>query len=208
MAKKKFNFSFGLVIPIFALLIVFLLALFFFSKNFLLSQTLQKSTASFSIKGSNLKIEFDILNKDQERAKKLSKSLGVDTSWQKGIEIGLESFSLEWLENRLPLKAYLDFEENSLKFNSGPFYTLNNALPEEKMNFSTGAGNLNLTKKRNGDFSLRLKEPEVLLFYATSSGKLKLSEKIQILFPIINKIDTIDITLQEKNIKGRVSLKD
>lgn len=205
--RNKLKLNFRLLIPLTALLILSLLLLLFFSKNFLLNQTLKKSTASFSIQGSNLKIDFDIVDTDSEKARKFSKSLGVEESLKDGIKVELDKASLEWLEERIPKKVYLGFSGDSISFNSGPVYVLNNALPQEKINFSTGSAKLNLARKRNGDFSLNLKKPQDLFFYATSSGKLMVSEK-DLLFPILNKIDTIEITLKEKSLKGKISLRD
>lgn len=207
MAKVKFKVNFKLFIPITAGIIIFLI-LILFSNKFLLSQTIHKSTANFSVQGSKLVIDFDIADIDQDSAIKLSKTLGVNTNWTGGIELELDKQSLEWIEDKNPEKVYLDFSDDSISFNSSPVYALNNVLPEERINFSTGSARLNLVRKRNGDFNLKLKDPQDLIFYATSSGKLTISEKMQILFPILNKIDTIDITLQEKSVKGRISLLD
>ena len=164
------------------------------------------SKVNISASGGQLRMQFTVAEKDQEGAARFSQSLGVSGNWQKGIEVGLDDKTLTQLEPFLPLQADMSFEEKKIVLSSRSFSFLKSALPQSGTEFATGSGKLSFNGEGN-NYHLKIEKPTDLLVYATSSGKLSLSKKINSVFSIGDKVATIELNLAGKNLDGEIVLR-
>ncbi|MBI2011365.1 hypothetical protein HYS91_01220 [Candidatus Daviesbacteria bacterium] len=178
------------------------------NKNLISTNLLeQKSKASIYTNGNNLKIDFKISNKDMSKAVDFSNRLKIGTSWVEGIEIDLDSESIQKLNQHLPLEVALDFQNKGLAFKSNSRSILNSGLPGESFELASNSGKLSFKSQAGGDYAISVKNPTALIQHATESGKLFISKKLDGLFPILNKVDTISIDVRGKNLTGSILLK-
>lgn len=167
----------------------------------------QKSIAYLQLKDNDLEISFQIEDADKEKLDRLITDFKIGENWQKGIVLSLDSQSKQFLTELLPVKLDLTFSDGSMNFTTPAIFTLNSSLSGEKYEYATGSGKLTLDKKSERDFNIKIYSPGDLLKGATESGKLHLSSKLFNIFPILDRIDKIDITVQNKNINGKVEYK-
>jgi hypothetical protein len=178
-------------------------------ENLLLEKgILKKSTVYMYIDNHNLKIKFNITPQDVVSANSFAQALTGTNTWLSGMALALDESTLTKLSPLLPLVLNLSFSGNSLSFSSNQKSVLDSALPENHYQFATGSANLSLDGNSVSNFNLKIDNPSPLLLYATSSGKLVLSSKLDGLFPILQSLSTINIKAKGQNVRGEIILKD
>lgn len=170
-------------------------------------QTRQKSQAQLSFNDSSVNASFQINSKDQQNMQQFSNNLGVSTDWTRGITLKFDQDTVNFLSKVLPKKLSLSFAPKEVDFNNQGLSLLNSSLPAQSYRLATGSANLNLKRVSNESFTLDMIDPAPLLRYATSSGKLYLSNELQGLFPILDKIATIELKVNGGDLQGQIKLK-
>ncbi len=154
-----------------------------------------------------LYLEFDIKADDMPLAETYSKNLGVSTEWTRGVELVLDEVTLNQLEPFLPARATVTFDDKKLILSSKSHRFLKSALPKDTFSFATGSAELKVFRDENR-LSVLINQPKELVVYATASGKLNLSRKIDSeLFSLADKVATIDVSLMHMSLEGELVLK-
>ncbi len=166
------------------------------------------STATLSEEQQKLVLKFNLTEKEKKDAEDFSNKLNVSPLWLDGITLQLDPSSLEKLNIALPLKVNVDFSEGDFKFSSTKNKMLSSSLPKNEYSFATSSGKLNFKVISDQEFDLEIIDPSPLALYATTSGELTLSSKIEgSILPILSKIGTIKLKVSGSNINGDLKLK-
>lgn len=184
----------------------------YYLKPLISSKLIQKSSADLIIENKQLKVNFNIVSEDQRMAASFINNLGADSKIIEGLSLDLDDGSIVKLKTVLPVHLTLDISSNRLGF-STPMLSRNLSLPKlnsgvvgDTTNFSTGSGKLSISAKANA-LHLEAEDPSPLLKYATESGQLHLSRKLDSLFPIFNKVGRIRLDVAGKSVSGVIELK-
>jgi hypothetical protein len=197
------NFFAKFMIGIILLLVVVFLIYFYFPRKIVYTE----SKAYLITSDQNLKISFDFNKKDQILAQQLSQKLAVDNTWEKGISLELDSTSAAQIAQITPLTVQMKLADNLIKFENNNQKQLSNSLPKNNLDFGTGSAKLTGQVQTVQDFDLVIVEPETVLNFASSSGKIRLSDKLLPLFPILAKIARIELSVHGKSVSGEINLR-
>jgi hypothetical protein len=113
----------------------------------------------------------------------------------------------EVLSPVLPAELDLEISAKSLIFRNKAFGGLQNALVKSDIDFATAGGSLKVRLTDNSKYQIQIEKPDVLVNYATGSGMLTLSSKVEGLFKTLPKVATIELNASGKSISGKVVLK-
>lgn len=166
-----------------------------------------KSSASLEYTVDRVKINFDITERDFKKVEVISAKLGIGDDWTKGVQLQLNSEMIGYLKDNLPQEFVLNFNEDGLVFTSKGAPVLKSALADKKYEFSTGSSKLTLNSLSPKDYDLEIIEPEKVLKYASSSGKLYVSQRLDGVLPILSKIAKIEIRSRNGEVRGEIKLK-
>lgn len=167
----------------------------------------QSSSVEIYSEQNTLRFKFNIQDKDKGSFMQISEKLEVGNAWQEGLGFGLEDSSMKQIEGYLPLKADVAVEGNVITLSGSVISFLPSAIVEDTVTFATDGATLRYASGYT-NASVFMNQPVPLITYATASGKLNLSRKIESeLFSIASKIDTIDLNLKGKSLEGKIVLK-
>lgn len=166
-----------------------------------------KSSAELSTENSKLVIKFNIVSKDQEVAKQFLSNLGGDESILQGMKLELDDQSAERLRQVVPVELNLDIEPKKISFSNQRLPHLNRGESEKSFEFATESGRIKYKSSGGTSIDLEIEDPEPLLKYATESGQMSLSNKIDGLFPIMGKVGRIKLEVDGKRVGGEIELK-
>lgn len=165
------------------------------------------SRAEISLVQDRLILRFDLAVDDVALAKRLSEKLGVTTDWQEGVEVSIDANTAEMLRPFLPAESTILFDDTKVQFLGGTVSFLQSALPKETASFATGSGSVKVYRDEH-QISVLLQQPSDLVVYATESGVMNISGKIDSeLFSLSDKVATIDLRLEKKSLRGEIVLK-
>ena len=168
---------------------------------------LESSTADVFIEDGYLRFTFKIDNNDKLKVIEFNRRLGVGGDYLDGVSIKLDPDSLNRLQPMLPVHVKLDFDDSKVSFSSQASNLLSPGFSGQNYNIATGSGKLGFQAKDAQNFELQIQDPEPVLQYATGSGQLHLSTKLNPLFPILEKVSSINLTVNGKNVQGEMRLK-
>lgn len=174
-----------------------------FSKNLFLKQ----SHLMVTLSGAKLNLKFDIADQDKQNFSAFLKNLGSDNEEVQTLNIGLDKNTAEVINPVLPAELDLEINDKSLIFKNKTFGGLQNALVKSDIDFATSGGSLKVRYTDNSKYQMQIEKPEALVNYATGSGILTLSSKIEGLFKTLPKVATIELNASGKSISGKVVLK-
>jgi hypothetical protein len=176
--------------------------------NFLLNKgVLERSSTDLYIEDGYLKFKSKITNNDKLKVIEFNRRLGVSGDYLEGVAIKLDPDSLSKLQPLMPVHVSLDFDNDRVNFFSQGKNLLSPGFSGQNANISTGSGKLSFQANNAQSFNLEIQDPEPVLQYATQSGQLHLSSKLNGLFPILDRVAIINLTVNGKNINGEVKLK-
>ena len=156
---------------------------------------------------NTLRMKFQIEEKDKQSFIMLSEKLGVTTKWQEGISFNLDEESMNQIEPYLPLTTDVSIEGNIVTLTGNAFNFMPSGGVGDEVYFATEGATLKFARGTT-QADLYLTQPEHLISYATASGKVNLSRKIESeLFSLASKVDTIDIEIKGKSVEGKIVLK-
>lgn len=166
------------------------------------------STATIRADQQKIALEFDLTENEQQDAEDFSNRLNISPAWLNGVALELDPAALERLNLTLPIKVNVDFSQSTLKLNSKNHKLLTSSLPKNEYNFATSSAKLQFKVLSDKEFDLEIIDPNPLAQYATTSGELTLSSKIEgNILPILSKIGTIRLKVNGSNINGEILLK-
>jgi len=174
-----------------------------FSKNPFAGQ----SRLNISLTDSKVNLNFNLTEEDKPKFLAFIRNWFGITEEVKNISLGLDKNLKTFLAPNLPADLNLKISEKSLEFTGQNTPGLQNALIKTDLEFSTGSARLSLKYLDASRFQLAIENPEDLVYYATSSGVVTASDKLEGLFKSLPRVATIDMNVNGKNISGRIILK-
>lgn len=189
------------VLSVVVLLVILLTASFILAANL---KILPKSGVDLSINDGSLSAKFNINQSDKGRFEAFLYNLGVSSVNQ--ISLKLNQSALSALSQDLPTTLTLNISDKDIKFKNQTFTLLKGAIAQN-FEIASGSGKLSITKSGDYDYSIFITDPAEVLESATSSAQLYLSDKIQGLFPILQRVATINLEVHGHSISGEIQLK-
>lgn len=167
----------------------------------------ESSAVKISSSDSSLNLDFNILEKDNANFVLFVKNwFGVEEAIN-NLKFGIDNNIKVFLSQSLPADLKLNVTEKSLTFNSNTFSGLQNPLIKNDLDFATGSSKLDVEYSDASKYHLKIENPVDLANYATSSGILTTSQKLEGLFKSLPKVATIELSVNGKNISGQIVLK-
>lgn len=167
----------------------------------------EKSTARVFLEEGSLKIVFDIADEDKANLGKYNNKIGVSSAYLEGLAFKIDDNSQKKLNSFLPLHLDLQIMPDEINFQSGIVPGFASSLVTETKEIATESGKLKFAQYSQNEFQLEIVDPSPLLKYATSSGQFVLSEKLLQLYPILERVGTIKMSVNGKSVSGEVRLK-
>ncbi len=167
----------------------------------------EKSQATIFEDQGSIALKFNIAKKDQARADIFARELGIGNSWQTDLNLKFDAGTMGKLGGILPVTLDLIFKGSELDFQTPGVRFLNTGGSGQDFTFASGSGILKMHQVSDRTFFLSLKNPAYLEQSATESGQIYLSPRINGLFQVAQKIDTIDLRVDSGNVAGSIRLK-
>lgn len=167
----------------------------------------QKSTAKVWVDGQSLKLQFDVVDRDKPMLEQFNQNLGTNDDYLKGISVDLDPQTIQFLQQFTPITLTLKITDHQIGFKSSEIPGFASSFIKDEKQFATESGNLDLKISSNDEFQLNIQDPEPLVKYATHSGQLNLSSKLNPLFPLLERVSTIRMMVNGKSINGVLNLK-
>lgn len=167
----------------------------------------KQSEVNVSLVDASLNLEFNILEEDKPKFKNFIYNWFGSDKEVKSLSFGIDQNIAQSLKPSLPVTLGLKVTDKNLIFSSVLIPGLQNALIKSDYELATGSSKLNMEYTDSSKYQIKLEDPKDLIVYATSSGMLTTSSKLEGLFKTLPKIDTIDLSVNGKNISGAINLK-
>lgn len=168
------------------------------------------SKARVFIDGQKVFATFTIAPKDRESLEKFSRNLGLEEDFTKGVAVGLDEQSVNFLKNFLPKEVNLQIRPKSIEFQSQvPLGLLSQVSEEKFLQSASGDGNFKVKDLGGGSFEVEIDNPEQVLSSATASGQLKLSQEAsdRSLWQMLAKLAKIKVSVDRHTLWGVVVLR-
>ena len=124
------------------------------------------------------------------------------------LSLNLNKDTMTNLDQILPKKVMLYPKSDSeLDFSSGNHPSLNSSVTGQDYDFATASAKAHFNLKDGKDYSADISDPLPLLIEASRSGNFYLANDLQGLFPILGKVATIRISVDNGEISGEIKLK-
>lgn len=167
----------------------------------------KQSQVNLSLVDSKLALNFDLVDEDKPGLAGFVNNLYGKNMEVRSLSVGLDEKLVGILAPVLPVNLNLKISGNSLEFKSQVVPSLQNALIKNDFEFATGSGTILVKYTDNTKYQVKINDPADLLNYATASGKLVVSSKVEGLFKTLSKVATIELNVNGKNISGKIVLK-
>lgn len=178
-----------------------------FLNSFLKNPLSKQSRLGVSISGNKLTLNFNLTPEDKSVFNAFVKKwFGIDEEI-KTLDLEVDKNTLNLFNPILPADLGLTITDKSLEFKSRSSLVLKDALIKNNFEFASGAGKINVGYSDNSKYQLQIQNPSDLTDYATSSGILTISNKLEGLFKSLPQVATIELTVNGKNIAGKIVLK-
>lgn len=178
-----------------------------FLNTFSQSPFRKQSEVSVSIIDSNLKMNFEIIDEDKTAFRNFIRNwFGVNEDI-KNLDFAVDQNVLSALSPILPAKLNLKVADKALELKNQSLPGLQTAMTGTDINFATGSGKLKVKYAGPLEYQLKIDNPEDIAVYATASGMLVASNKIEGLFKSLPQVATIELEVSGKNINGKVVLR-
>lgn len=165
------------------------------------------SELKVSLVDKKLNLTFEILEEDKSAFNAFVNNwFGVNEEI-KTLSFGIDDNIAQALKPSLPTNLSLKITDKSLSVNSAIIPGLQNALIKSDFELATGSSRLELEYSDPSKYQLKIEDPMDLANYATESGKLTASKKLEGLFKSLPKVATMDLSVNGKNISGSIVLK-
>ncbi len=167
----------------------------------------KQSEVKVSLIDSKINMAFDLIEEDKAKfAAFVNNWFGVAEEI-KNLSFGIDESMKAMFSQNLPVDLKLTITEKSVGFSSNMLPGLQNALVKNDIEFATGSSKLDVEYSDSSKYHLKIENPADLAYYATSSGILTASTKIEGLFKSLPKVATIELNVSGKNISGKIVLR-
>lgn len=167
----------------------------------------KQSAVKASLIDSKLNLAFDIIEEDKTKFTTFVYNwFGVVESIET-LNFGIDESAKAMLSQSLPVNLSLMISEKSIQFYSRSIPGLQNPLIKNDYEFATGSSTLKVEYSDSSKYHLKIEDPKDLVNYATSSGILTASSKLEGLFKSLPKVATIELNVNGKNVSGFIKLK-
>lgn len=167
----------------------------------------KQSQVHVSLIDSKLNFNFDLTEEDKPKfAQFVYNWFGADQEI-KTLGFGVDENTQGIISKSVPIDLKLTIKEKSLDFSNNAALGLQNPFIKSDFNFATGSAKLNAEFADSSRYQVKIDNPSDLANYATSSGVLSTSLKIEGLFQSLSKVSTIELNVNGKNISGSILLK-
>lgn len=167
----------------------------------------KQSEVKVSIIDSKVHLNFEITEEDKAKFASFIKNWFNTDEEIKSLSFGIDEQMTSALKSNLPVELNLTISDKSLNFNSQLIPGLQNALIKKDIEFASGSGKLNAQFTDSSKYQINLENPADLVDYATSSGVLTASSKLEPLFKTLPKVATIELNVNGRNISGKIVLR-
>lgn len=167
----------------------------------------KQSQVHVSLVDSKLNLNFDLIEEDRPAFRGFVKNWFDIEEEVKSISFGIDENAKNILSQNLPVDLKIEVSDKSLSFSSKLISGLKNPLGKSDFEFATGSSKLNAQYSDSSKYQFKLEDPYDLVNYATSSGKLTASSKLEGLFKSLPKVATIELNVNGKSISGQIILK-
>lgn len=166
------------------------------------------STMTLSSQANELIIVLDIKEVDQARFKDFLADLGMnrDSNFSQ-MRLQLNSEMMNKINPILPLTVKMEISPKEIEFLSHNFRDLSSSVPNNTFHYATSSGVLNLQFRGANNFDLAVSDPQPLIFEATQSGKIYLSNQLQPLVSLLSEVDKFSLKVNNKSASGKIQLK-
>src|SRR3989344_5598549 len=175
-----------------------------FPNSFSQNPFAKQSEVSISVIDSKLKLDFKLLEEDKPKFQAFTKRWFGVSEEIKTLDLGIDENLTALVAPNLPVDLELTISDKSLEFKNQNLPGLQNALIRTDFEFATGSGKLSVKYTDSSRYRLEIENPEELVFYATSSGFLMASDKLEGLFKSLPKVATIELNVNGKSILGSI----
>lgn len=167
----------------------------------------KQSRVDVSLIDSKLKLNFEIMNEDKPAFQSFVQNWFGIRDEIKSLDFGIDDNLVQTLSPILPARLNLKITDKTLEFRNQTVPGLQTALTGTDIDFATGSGKFKVRYTGPTQYQLNIDNPADLAFYATSSGILAASSKIDGLFKSLPQVATIELSVTGKNIAGRIVLR-
>lgn len=204
--SKKIWFALLLIGSLISLLLVFI----FFPNKFLSWPgkflPVAKSRVELSLEEKILNLKFTINPQDEAGLLVFNQKLGISEDWTKGISLELDESITSQIGSSFPNQLKLNFQDNKLEFSSDGL-SYGNPLSSKTFSLATNSASFQVNAKSAQDFTIDIFDPNQVVYLATNSGKLRLADQANLIFPILSRIARINVRMQNKVVNGYIQLK-
>lgn len=174
-----------------------------FQKNPFKKQSMVKA----SLIDSKLNLAFDLIDEDKSKFKAFVNNWFGLVENIETLSFGIDENMKSMLSQNLPISVNLVVSEKSIQFYSRSIPGLQNPLIKNDYEFATGSSALKVEYSDPSKYHLKIEDPKDLVNYATASGILTASSKLEGLFKSLPKVATIELNVNGKNVSGLIKLK-
>lgn len=167
----------------------------------------KQSIVNVSIIDSKIKLAFDLTEEDKPKFRSFIRNWFGTEEEVSDLSFGIDNNMISMLSQNVPVALKLTISDKSLSFNSSILSGLQNPLIKSDFELATGSSKLNVEYSDSSKYQLKLENPYDLVNYATASGKLTASSKLEGLFKSLPKVSTIELNVNGKSISGQIILK-
>ncbi len=167
----------------------------------------KQSEAQLSLIDSKINLNFQIIEEDKPQFAAFIKNWFGTTEEIKNLSFGIDDSLKSKLTQNQPVNLKLTISDKSLAWSSNALPGLQNAFIKSDIEFATGSSKLSSEYSSSSKYQLKIENPADLANYATASGMLTASSKIEGLFKSLPKVATIELFVNGKNISGKIVLK-
>lgn len=167
----------------------------------------EQSEVKVSLVDSKVNMVFDLIEQDKARFNAFVNNWFGVTEEIKNLSFGIDENLKSMLSKNLPVDLKLNVSEKKLEFSSNMIAGLQNPLVKNDIEFATGSSKLDVEYTDETKYYLKIENPADLATYATQSGILTASSKIEGLFKSLPKVATIELSVNGKNISGQIVLR-
>lgn len=167
----------------------------------------KQSQVKASLVDSKLNLNFDLILEDKAKFASFIENWFGTNEEITSLSFGVDENIKKILNQNLPVDLKLTITDKSLVFNSSLVAGLQNPLIKSDIEFATGSSKLDIQYTDSAKYQLKIEDPADLANYATASGKLTASTKLEGLFKTLPKVATIELNVSGKNISGSIKLK-
>jgi hypothetical protein len=194
---------------LFVFLLIVLIGTLFVQNTVVLNSLFHKSSpATISIQNNQIVIQTEIASSQKGVADQFLGQVGLTEDSVGNMSFGFDQNTINSLNVLMPIKLELNFvNAKELHFIGTIDGNLTSASSLPAANYQLATGSAKLDYQGGSTMHINVIDPQPLIEYATSSGQLNLSSKLDPAVTNLGKVSTIEIRIENNKISGEILLK-